>query len=111
MTDSHSNKAQKRQAIFLALASIPPGKVVSYGQLAHLAGLPGGARQVGKALGDLPEGTQLPWFRVINAQGRISFPLDSTAYCLQKQKLEAEGVIFKNNKISLRDFGFIHSLT
>ena len=111
MTYIHNAKEQKLQAIFLALASIPAGKVISYGQLAQLAGIPGGARQVGKALSQLPEGSELPWFRVINAQGRISLPADSPGYYLQKQKLEAEGVIFKNDKISLREFGFLNSLT
>jgi len=94
-------------AIYLALESIPPGKVITYGQLAKLAGFPGAARVAGKILCNLPEDTGLPWHRVINAQGKISLPEDSTGYKEQKQRLEAEGIEFKNKTISLRRYGYI----
>ncbi len=106
MTYTHNAKEQKLQAIFLALASIPAGKVISYGQLAALAGLPGGARLVGRTMSQLPEATQLPWHRVINAQGRISLPENSPGFTLQSKRLEAEGVKVTRGRVSLREFGW-----
>ena len=50
-----------KEAIFLALKQVPQGKVVTYGQLARLAGLPGAARLAGSVLRDLPKGTRLAW--------------------------------------------------
>ncbi|WP_421866188.1 MGMT family protein [Motiliproteus sp.] len=97
MNDSLSNA----ERIWQALAAIPSGSVVSYGQLAELAGLPGCARLVGHTLKKLPEGTRLPWHRVINAAGRISFEVGSPRFVEQKQRLLAEGVEFHNNRINL----------
>lgn len=98
---------QHLQAIFLALASVPAGKVVTYGQLAAMAGLPRAARLAGRALRDLPTGTNLPWHRVINAQGRISLPEGSEGQHRQQTLLEAEGVVFVKGKINLRRFGWL----
>ncbi|MBY4678213.1 MGMT family protein [Marinobacterium arenosum] len=90
------------QKVWQVVAAIPPGKVASYGQVAELAGLPRMARMVGRILSQLPKDSQLPWFRVINAQGRISFPLDSDAYRCQRERLEADGVEFNGERINLR---------
>lgn len=77
---------------------IPPGKVATYGDVAKHAGLPGAARRVGAALRGLPPETQIPWHRVINAQGRISIREGSAGQYTQRDRLEAEGVVFKPNK-------------
>ena len=53
--------------IFATIAQIPPGKVTTYGEVAKLSGYPGYARQVGRALANLPNESKLPWFRVINS--------------------------------------------
>ncbi|MBT8146233.1 MAG: MGMT family protein, partial [Gammaproteobacteria bacterium] len=53
----------------------------------------------------LPGGSGLPWHRVINSSGRISFPHGSEQYQRQKQLLEAEGVVFVKGRLSLRSFG------
>ncbi len=90
--------------IWQALASVPRGKVVTYGQLATLAGLPGYARFVGSTLKKLPRDTQLPWFRVINAKGLISFPVGSDSYLRQRQNLLDDGIDLKGNRISLKLF-------
>ncbi len=97
----------KAEAIYLALESVQSGKVITYGELARLAGLPGSARMVGKVLSNLPEDTALPWHRVINARGRISLPEDSTEYQEQRRRLEAEGIAFTNKTISLRRYGYL----
>lgn len=102
-----SSLSRNRSAIYLALMNIPAGKVIAYGQLAKLAGLPGAARLAGKVLCGLPENTGLPWHRVINSQGKISLPEGSAGYQEQKSRLEAEGIEFRNNKINLRIYGYI----
>jgi alkylated DNA nucleotide flippase Atl1/3-methyladenine DNA glycosylase AlkD len=60
------------ERIYEVVRRIPPGRVATYGQVAALAGLGGRARQVGYALHALPEGSSVPWHRVINARGEIS---------------------------------------
>lgn len=77
---------------------------MTYGQVASMAGLPGYARYVGAVLKKLPMGSRLPWHRVINASGRISFPHGSEQYYRQKQLLEAEGIVFVNGRLSLQKF-------
>ncbi|MGL1958398.1 MAG: MGMT family protein [Colwellia sp.] len=98
------NYAQIWQTVQL----IPVGKVACYGQIADLAGLPGKARLVGKSLGKVPEsgwkGKSVPWFRVINAQGNISFPTGSDSFEKQKQHLQDEQVVVIGNRIKLKQF-------
>lgn len=102
----HTQHTAQQAAVYLALASIPAGRVISYGQLAAIAGLPRAARFVGTLLRNLPEGTDLPWHRVINAQGKISLPVDSESYREQVRRLKNEGIEFTNTKINLRKFGY-----
>ncbi len=91
----------KAQQIWQVLAQVPPGKVVSYGLLAEMTGLPGYARFVGTTLKQLPDDSRLPWHRVVNAAGRISFAENSPRFIEQKQRLQSEGVIFNSNRIDL----------
>src|SRR5688572_505500 len=58
--------------VYAVVRRIPRGRVATYGQVARLAGLGAGARQVGYALSDLPTGSTVPWHRVINARGAVS---------------------------------------
>ena len=90
--------------IWQVLASIPQGKVATYSQIAKLCGYPGYARYVGHTLKQLPEGTALPWHRVINARGQISFPIGSDAYRLQRSRLEQEGIVLSDDKVSLKRY-------
>lgn len=84
---------------------IPAGKVATYGDVAHQAGLPRGARRVGRALRGLPGDTRIPWHRVINARGEIVVPGGSGARALQQERLEQEGVHFySNTRLSLRQY-------
>jgi len=87
------------EIVYQIVAALPKGKVTSYGQIAKLAGYPNHARIVGNILKNLPSDTLLPWHRVINSQGKISFPQNSDAYNRQRLLLEKEGVNFKNSKI------------
>lgn len=87
------------------VGSIPEGRVSTYGQIAKVAGYPGYARQVGAALRNLPKDTNLPWFRVLNAQGKISLP-KGPAYSKQKAMLQKEGVRFVADRVSLKEYGW-----
>lgn len=80
---------------------IPRGRVATYGQVAGIAGYPRGGRLVGMVLQRLPDGTRVPWHRVINAQGRLSFARDSEHYRLQRSKLQREGVRFRGERVEL----------
>jgi methylated-DNA-protein-cysteine methyltransferase-like protein len=80
--------------IYAVVRRIPRGRVATYGQIAELAGLPGHARQVGYALHALPEGSVLPWHRVLNARGALSLRRDSGGEIAQRLRLEQEGVRF-----------------
>ena len=85
----------KHERIYAIVRRIPRGKVASYGQIAALAGLGGHARLVGYALHALPEGSGLPWHRVVSAEGRISLMRSpSGAGLTQRMRLEREGVRF-----------------
>ena len=80
--------------IYAVVRRIPRGRVATYGQIAELAGLPGHARQVGYALHALPDGTTVPWHRVLNAAGVLSPRAVPGAELTQRQLLEQEGVPF-----------------
>ena len=81
--------------IHAVVRRIPRGRVATYGQVAALAGLGGQARLAGYALHALPEGTPLPWHRVLGAGGRLSImKLDPSAGTTQRLRLEREGVRF-----------------
>lgn len=96
--------SENYRKIWDIISRIPHGKVATYGQIALLAGLGGHARLVGYALHATPDEIQIPWHRVINAQGRISLPRENGQYDLQKTLLEAEGIIFIQEKINLKKY-------
>lgn len=73
------------------ISQIPAGTVMTYGQIAGLAGSPRGARQVVRILHAMSKKHNLPWHRVINAKGMIALA-DEISFHEQKMRLEAEGV-------------------
>ena len=79
--------------VYTIVSRIPAGKVSTYGRIADMAAVPRGARGVGWALHALgPErNREVPWWRVINAAGRISNDYNAE---LQRALLEAEGIVF-----------------
>ena len=81
-------------SFYEVVASIPEGRVATYGQVAQLAGEPGRARLVGRALGALEEDSEVPWHRVLNSRGRISLRGLGDSEHLQRILLEAESVEF-----------------
>jgi methylated-DNA-protein-cysteine methyltransferase-like protein len=94
------------ERIYRIVARIPRGSVSTYGWVAERAGLPRHARLVGHSLRRLPNNRKIPWHRVINAQGRISFPRGSAPYVLQRRRLEQEGVHMVGGRVNLKQFGW-----
>jgi methylated-DNA-protein-cysteine methyltransferase-like protein len=94
------------QRIYAVVARIPAGRVATYGQVAALAGLPRQARLVGYSLHGLPDGSDLPWQRVVNAEGRVSQRAEpGYAEGLQRHLLEEEGVVFDlSGRIDLKRY-------
>jgi methylated-DNA-protein-cysteine methyltransferase-like protein len=83
-----------RRAVIAFIKKVPKGKVVSYGQVAAMAGSPHAARQVGGILRALdPTDGKVPWWRVVNNQGIISIKGNWTATKeVQRSFLIKEGV-------------------
>lgn len=94
------------KAVWQVVQGIPRGHVLTYGEVARLAGMGRAARRVSQAMRRAPRDMGLPWHRVVNAQGKISFAEDSNGYRKQKSRLEAEGIVFLNGKIDLERFGY-----
>jgi len=92
--------------VWKVVSDIPPGHVLTYGEVARLSGMPRAARRVSQAMGWAPGAMKVPWHRVINAQGKISIPADSPWHGKQKSLLEHEGVVFLKGKIDLKRFGY-----
>jgi methylated-DNA-protein-cysteine methyltransferase-like protein len=103
-------REQYHEEVWDLVRRIPAGRVSTYGRIAALAAPPAGmdpaayrafgARWVGGAMAHCPD--DVPWWRVINAQGRIS-PRDSSAE--QRARLEREGVVFDaRGRIALAEF-------
>ncbi len=79
--------------VYALVCRVPAGRVTTYGDIAGLLGSRRVARQVGYGLAALTD-PAVPWHRVINAQGRISFKGDPVRSAEQRSRLEAEGVTF-----------------
>jgi methylated-DNA-protein-cysteine methyltransferase-like protein len=97
----HIDSEPALQAIWDVVCAIPRGQVATYGAVARAAGLPGRARQAGRALRLAPEALHLPWHRVVGAGGRIVFPRSSRAYREQARRLRAEGVAVSDGRVAL----------
>ena len=77
--------------------SIPVGKVATYKQIAELAGKPQGSRGVAWILHSCSTTYKLPWHRVLNSKGKISFERQTHNFLQQKKRLENEGVIISSD--------------
>ncbi len=87
------------------IQAIPKGKIATYGQIAKLAGKPQGSRGVSWILHSSSKAHNLPWQRVLNSKGMISFPMDSAEFKRQKQLLVKEGIDFNEaDQIDLKKF-------
>ena len=85
-----------QRRIYALIRAIPKGRLMSYGSVAAALGKPRAPRAVGGALSRLPEGHDVPWWRVISSSGRISTPNIHHTANIQRSLLEAEGVEFSD---------------
>ncbi|HWP66939.1 MAG TPA: MGMT family protein [Candidatus Limnocylindria bacterium] len=82
------------ERIYRAVMRVPPGLVATYGQVARVAGLRNGHRQVGRALRALVDDGLVPWHRVVNASGAVSLRSeDGSAEREQRERLAREGIV------------------
>ena len=88
------HREERERLILSIVRQIPRGYVATYGQVAAIAGLPRHARHVGVALRSLPDESDVPWHRVVSANGGISRRTTSDSHELQRLLLEAEGIRF-----------------
>lgn len=98
---THLSSTEK---IWFVVAMIPKGNVCTYGKVADLAGLPRQARFVSRALKIAPKTMALPWHRVINSQGKISFKPNTNNFREQIERLRVEGVEINEGKMKLAKF-------
>ena len=85
--------------VIALIKKIPKGKVATYAQIARLAENPHAVRGVVWILHSSSGTQDLPWHRVINSKGRISFPEMSEPWIKQKKLLEREGILFQEGGI------------
>ena len=102
------NSATFKARVLSVIRRIPKGKVATYGQIAALAGYPRNARRVGQVLGGT--GPDIPWQRVVNAQGRVSRRAPRPERAIgarelqQENLLRGEGIHFKGGVLSLAKY-------
>lgn len=93
------------QDIYSLVKRIPPGCVTSYGRIARIINC--GAREVGYAMAATPSDQGIPWHRVVNSKGEISFRKDGRRDTRQRQLLTNEGIVFdEKGRINLDRFGW-----
>ena len=94
--------------IYAVVSRIPRGRVATYGQVAAQAGMPHAPRVAGYALHALPQGSPVPWHRVVAAGGRLSLgKLDPSSALTQRMRLEHEGVRFDGRGcVDMEAFGW-----
>ncbi|HVG80441.1 MAG TPA: MGMT family protein [Patescibacteria group bacterium] len=91
-----------RVAIYRLIRGVPRGQVVTYGQVAMWLGRPRSARAVGGAMGRCPD--DVPWHRVVNAQGGISRRRQVSGMLTQRMRLEQEGVRLRRGRVPLASY-------
>ena len=92
--------------VWSAAKTIPRGRVTTYSTLATAAGYPRAARLAGFAMKHCPPKMNVPWHRVLNAQGKSSLPPRSASFKEQRRRLEAEGVVFIGGRVDLARYGW-----
>jgi len=106
MQQSRSGGNSRRRDFYEVIAQVPQGRVATYGQIAALAGHRGLARQVGYALAATPDEWDLPWHRIVNAQGRVSPRAHTRLHEFQEELLKQEGIVFVAGRIDLSRYGW-----
>lgn len=92
----------EKQMVYDYLATIPKGKVVTYGQIAEYLGDKKLSRTVGNILHNNPDGEKYPCYKVVNSKGKLAESYAFGGIEQQRSKLAAEGVVVENNKVDLK---------
>lgn len=98
------DRIARMHRIWDTIRDIPAGSVASYGQIAEIAGIPRGARQVGYALRHLPDEHDVPWYRVLQVSGKIAFEKGSRGYKEQSKRLMMEEVTVIAGRVDMRKY-------
>ncbi|MEX2494883.1 MAG: methylated-DNA--[protein]-cysteine S-methyltransferase [Woeseia sp.] len=98
------NTELRMRRIWAVVGDIPPGRVASYGQIAGIAGVTRGARQVGYALKRVPDELAVPWHRVLRSSGRLAFEEGSSAFSRQVKLLAREGVPVAAGRVNMKKY-------
>jgi len=99
-----SDTLKRMKRIWATIRDIPYGSVANYGQIAEIAGIRRGARQVGYALRRLPGAHDVPWHRVITSSGKIAFAEGSDQFKEQAKRLKMEGVTIMKGKVDMAKY-------
>ena len=98
------DRIARMHRIWDTIRDIPQGSVASYGQIAEIAGIPRGARQVGYALRHLPEDHEVPWHRVLQVSGKIAFEQGSRPYKEQRKRLMMDNVTVLAGRVNMQKY-------
>ncbi len=113
MTSDREHLQALFKRIHVVIRKIPRGRVATYGQVAELAGIPGGARIAAAALKTSKPGDKLPWQRVIGKAGKLRGRIaihDPVGAAVQRQLLEDEGVtVGDSGLVALDAYGWLPS--
>ena len=102
----HEETNNKDRRIATCIMANPPGNVASYGQIASIAGIPRGHRVVARFVKVQDDYPDLPWHRVIRADGRSGFPIGSSQFNEQSRRLKSEGVILRNSRVDMTRYAW-----
>jgi methylated-DNA-protein-cysteine methyltransferase-like protein len=92
---------ERRRRLVDVIRALAPGEVTTYGDIAEVAGYPGRSRLVGHLLATSTDEDDLPWWRVVNAAGRLVPGHERTQAAL----LRAEGVQVRNGHVVVAPHG------
>lgn len=98
------DRIARMHRIWDTIRDVPRGSVASYGQIAEVAGIPRGARQVGYALRHLPDEHDVPWHRIIQASGKIAFDKDTPQFEEQTKRLAMDDVAVIGGRIDMQKY-------
>ena len=98
------DRETRMRRIWETIQDIPRGCLANYGQIAEIAGILRGARQVGYALRHAPKGMELPWHRVVTSSGKSAFDPNSRHFKTQRERLANEDVAVVNGKVDMSKY-------